>query len=561
MTDRGRREMNEESAIFALSDRYIAESAALDPMLATFWGTPGYDHLLTDYSPDGWAARLDLCRRTLAEADRLVPSNPRDRIAIDVMRERLTADRDLIESGEYHRWLSVMNSFHEFIREVFDFMPRQSEEDWHNVLSRLEAVPNALEGLKASFEHAADRGMYAALRQVELAAAQCDAWGAAEGPFIELAAECEALDISAETATAANAYLDLGRWLRNDYAPRANSNDAVGPDRYHRLVRFHNGADIDLGEAYEWGWHELRSIERRIDELVERILPGATRDECIAHLNSDSRYVVHTADEFVAWNQEVIDKAIADLDGTYFDIAEPLRSCRVQAIPPAGPKMTYYTTPNEDFTRPGQTWVPVEGRTEFSLWDALTIAYHEGAPGHHLQLAQMMYQAESLTRFQRLAMIISGHGEGWALYAERLMLELGFLDEAPYELGFLVGQALRAARVVLDIGMHCELLIPDDESFHPGERWHPDLAVPFLLRQTGAKEEDLTSEVNRYLGMPGQAIAYKLGERVWLSGRDRARQRLGERFDLRDFHRAMLEMGSMGLDLLRDELDRYGSTG
>ncbi|HSB84879.1 MAG TPA: DUF885 family protein, partial [Ilumatobacteraceae bacterium] len=242
--------MSEETEIFALSDRYIAESAALDPMLATFWGIPGYDHLLTDYSPDGWAARLELGQRTLVELARLVPANRRDRIAIEVMRERLEADRDLIESGEYHRWLSVMNSFHEFIREVFDFMPRDSEEDWQNVRSRLLEVPRALQGLRASFEDAARRGMYAAVRQVELAAAQCHAWSGPDGPFGELAAECGAFDLSDESATAARAFLEFGRWLGEFYAPVANTGDAVGPERYRLLVRFHNGADLDLAEAY-----------------------------------------------------------------------------------------------------------------------------------------------------------------------------------------------------------------------------------------------------------------------------------------------------------------------
>jgi uncharacterized protein (DUF885 family) len=250
---------------------------------------------------------------------------------------------------------------------------------------------------------------------------------------------------------------------------------------------------------------------------------------------------------------------MVELDGEHFDIPEPLRTCRVVAIPPGGPRQTYYTPPSEDFSRPGQTWVPVDGRSEFSLWDALSIAYHEGSPGHHLQLAQMMLRAESLTRFQRMGVIIAGHGEGWALYAERLMLELGYLDDPAYELGFLVGQALRAARVILDIGLHCEMPIPAHEQFHPGETWRADLVLPFLRDRTGYSEDYLSPEVYRYLGMPAQAISYKVGERVWLDGRDRARRRLGDKFDARRFHSEMLDAGAMGLDLLRDELDRFGT--
>jgi uncharacterized protein (DUF885 family) len=226
--------------------------------------------------------------------------------------------------------------------------------------------------------------------------------------------------------------------------------------------------------------------------------------------------------------------------------------------PAGGPNTAYYTTPSEDFSRPGQIWHPVSGKTHFPLWEALSTTYHESAPGHHLQLAQMMYQAQSLTRFQRLGVIIAGHGEGWALYAERLMHELGYLDDPAYELGWLTGQALRAARVILDIGLHCEMRIPDDERFHPGETWRAELALPFLLERTGQPIEYLSSEVDRYLGMPGQAISYKVGERVWLEGRARARRRLGPAFDLKHFHRVVLDWGAMGLDQLRVELDRYG---
>jgi uncharacterized protein (DUF885 family) len=248
-----------------------------------------------------------------------------------------------------------------------------------------------------------------------------------------------------------------------------------------------------------------------------------------------------------------------DLDGRYFDIAEPLRRCQAMAAPLGGPETAYYTPPSEDFTRPGQIWHQVTGKECFPLWEALSTQYHESTPGHHLQLAQMMYQAESLTRFQRLGVSISGHGEGWALYAERLMHELGYLDDPVYELGWLAGQALRAARVILDIGLHCEMRIPATERFHPGERWRSEMGLPFLLQHTGHPEEFLASEVDRYLGMPGQAISYKVGERVWLEGRERARRRLGSTFDLKRFHQVVLDMGGMGLDQLSAELDAITS--
>ena len=447
------------SEIFELSDQYIVESCALDPMMATFWGVPGHEAEMTDYSPDGWAARLELQQRTIRRLDQIKPGSRRDRIATQVMRERVEAERDLIQSGEYHRWLNVLNSHHQYIREVFDFMPRESAEDWSNVRRRLAAVPKALGSLRASFEHAAAKGDVAARRQALACADSCDIWGQRGGAFCELATECETFDLTGEAALAADAFIEFGRWLRTDYAAMATPHDPVGPQRYGLLARYHNGTDLDLSETYAWGWEEIHAIELRMAEVVERIRPGATLRECVERLGTDPRYVIEGAERFVAWNQEVIDRTIADLDGTYFEIAEPLRRCQSMATPAGGPATTYYTPPSEDFTRPGQIWHPVEGKTHFPLWDALSTAYHESAPGHHLQLAQMMYQAESLTRFQRLAVFTAGHGEGWALYAERLMHELGYLQDPAYELGWLVAQALRAARVILDIGLHSSLKV------------------------------------------------------------------------------------------------------
>ncbi len=548
----------ETSDIFELSDQYIVASAALDPLMATFWGVPGHDDEMTDFSPEGWARKLELQQQTCRKLAEVEPHSRDDRIAIDVMRERVELERDLIESGEYHRWLTVMNSPHEYVREIFDFMPRQTDDDWTKIRARLAAVPQALEGLRTSFLYAADAGNVAARRQALACAESCVVWGQPEGAFGELATESATIDLSDEARAAAGAFLDFGQWLRNDYAAIATPHDPVGPERYRLMARYHNGTDLDLDETYAWGWDELHGIELRMAELAEQIVPGSSLAECVEQLKTDPRYVVDGVDNFLAWNQDVIDRTIADLHGPYFDIPEPLRRCQSMAIPAGGPNTTYYTPPSEDFTRPGQIWHPVEGKTQFPLYEALSIAYHEGTPGHHLQLAQMMYQAESLTRFQRLA-FISGHGEGWALYAERLMHELGYLDDPVYELGWLVGQALRAARVILDIGLHCEMRIPRSERFHPGESWRPELGVPFLVERTAGTTEYLASEVDRYLGIPGQAISYKVGERVFLEGRERAKHRLGEWFNLKTFHQVVLDMGAMGLDQLRDELDALAS--
>jgi uncharacterized protein (DUF885 family) len=196
------------------------------------------------------------------------------------------------------------------------------------------------------------------------------------------------------------------------------------------------------------------------------------------------------------------------------------------------------------------------GQTRFPVYDLVSTWYHEGVPGHHLQLAQWIHVSGDLTRYQATVGMVSANIEGWALYAERLMDELGFLPDAEERLGYLDAQMMRAVRVIVDIGMHLKLEIPADSPFHPGERWTPDLVQEFIGAHSSRPSHYVESQLIRYLTMPGQAIGYKLGERAWLLGRERAKERRGQAFDLKAWHMAALSQGSLGLDDLVDELSR-----
>ena len=197
-------------------------------------------------------------------------------------------------------------------------------------------------------------------------------------------------------------------------------------------------------------------------------------------------------------------------------------------------------------------WAVPTGVEDFATWREVTTVYHEGVPGHHLQVAQTMLRTDLLNRWQRIACWVSGHGEGWALYAERLMEELGYLEDPGARLGMLDAQAFRAARVIIDIGMHLELEIPRDNPFglRPGERWNAELGLRVPPRALPDGDRVPRAELNRYLGWPGQAPSYKVGERIWLQAREEAKQRKGSAFDLRAFHRDALNLGSIGLDPL-----------
>jgi uncharacterized protein (DUF885 family) len=556
---------HEMASVQEVADTYIIEMAARDPIAATEWGVAGHDDRLPDLSPAGLEECADLQRASLAALTRSPKDTEADRIAAEVMTERLTASLELYDAGEHFRSVRVLHSPQDSVRRSFDLMPVESEADWQVVASRLRAVPGALEGIRATLQEGLSRRLVSARRQVLACAAQCDTWGgrddASSSFFAGLvrgyAGGSSAAVLDNAAGAAAQAYLELGAWLREHYLPAATRADPVGRERYALAARSFTGSELDLDDTYQFGWAELHRIEGRMAAVCERIVPGASLGEVIAHLESDPERVIDGVEAFQQWNQELIDTTMASLDGVHFDIAGPIRRCEAMIAPPGGAAAMYYTGPSEDFSRPGRTWYPTLGKTRFPLWREVSICYHEGVPGHHLQIAQVRYLADRLNRFQRLAGFTSGHGEGWALYAERLMGELGYLDDPAFELGMLSAQAMRAVRVVVDIGLHLQLRIPAGERYHPGERWAPELALPFVIERSCFPADFMASEVDRYLGWPGQAISYKVGERVWLESRQAAKDRKGAAFDLKDFHRYALDLGGMGLDQLARELERY----
>ncbi len=553
--------------VFDVADEYVETFARLDPVSATDYGIRGHDDEMTDYSPAAADERADADRHALAALDAADVRDDRDRVAADVMRERLQVALAQHDMGERLRDLRVIGSPVQGVRQCFDLMAYDTDDDWETVSARVARVPAALQSLRESLDAGIRRGVVAARRQALACAEQAAGWGGLEDgttPFFarlleryDATGRADATarrELAARVDAATDAYAALARYLRDEYAPRADERDAVGPDRYASWAESFTGTKLDLDETYAWGWEELHRIEDQMARVGARILPGASVGEVIDLLERDPGRAIEGEENQRRWLQDLMDRTIAELDGVHFDIPEPVKTVEAMIAPPGGAAAMYYTPPAEDFSRPGRTWYPTQGRTRFPLWGEVSIAYHEGVPGHHLQVAQVVFLADQLTRFQRTIGWTSGHGEGWALYAERLMGELGYLDVPDYELGMLRAQAMRSVRVVVDIGMHLELPIPSDERYHPGERWTPELALPFVIERSRFPEEFMASEVDRYLGWPGQAISYKVGERVWLAARDDARARHGDAFDLKAFHRAALDLGPMGLDQLRAEL-------
>lgn len=554
------------SPVFALSDQYIDRLAELDPGFSTALGIEGRDHLMTDFSPAGHEARETLNRQTLASLDACDTSSDADRLAAGVLRNSLElAEREYV-AGEHLRTIRVLAGDVDYARAVFDLMPTKTAQHWETIAERMSRVPEAFAGMRESWRLGMQRNVVAPRRQALAVADMLDGWAGTHGSpgfFVTLAAKADSIagaptQVLADAARAASAALaETAAFLRNDYAPAADPRNGVGEERHALARQRYLGMHVDADDAYAWGLAEVERLDTELRACAARIIPGASLEEVRSFLDTSPEHSITGEENLRSWLQDLMDQAMDFLiSNDHFSIPESIRRIDAKISPPGGAAAQYYMSPSEDLTRPGSTWYPANGRSVFPLWSEPTTAYHEGVPGHHLQIGMAVVNREKLSRFQRNE-FVSGHGEGWALYAERLMDEFGFLDRPEYRLGFLYAQAFRAARVVVDIGMHCEKRIPSDWPWHPGETWTPELALAFLSARSSSDEAFNRSEIDRYLGWPAQAISYKLGERVWLQLRDEARAKHGANFDLRAWHTYALDLGNLGLDLFKREMARF----
>jgi uncharacterized protein (DUF885 family) len=470
------------------------------------------------------------------------------------------------DAGEHLRSIRVLAGDVDSARAIFDLMPTATADNWKTIAERMQAVPTAFAGMRESWSLGISRNVVAPRRQAIVVAEQLETWAGtptSPGFFTQFAESASAVEgaplekLRRAAIDASNSMAETAKFLRQTYALAADPRNGVGPERHALARRRFMGMNVDAKEAYEWGFAEVSRLDAELVKTAKEIKPGATLDEVRHFLDTDPSHSIEGEENLREWLQNLMDDAMSFLiRENHFDIPNEIHRVEAMISPPGGAAAMYYTPPSEDLVRPGRTWYPANGRKRFPLWSEPTTAYHEGVPGHHLQIGMATVNSEKLSRFQRNE-FVSGHGEGWALYAERLMDELGFLGKPEYRLGYLYAQAFRAARIVVDIGMHCEFTIPKESKWYGGEAWTPELALEFLSARSSSDDAFNKSEINRYLGWPAQAISYKLGERVWLSLREDAKRKHGASFDLRAWHAYALDLGNLGLDLLKTELARF----
>jgi uncharacterized protein (DUF885 family) len=549
-----------QTPIDGIAERWVDELVDLDPTTATWIGREGRTGEYGDYSPAGHERRVEAVRRVLAALEAAAPVDDVDRVTQDDLGAELRLDLEYAEQRLQLRDLNVIASPVQAIREVYDLMPTESEGDWADVASRLGRVDQALGQWVETLRQGIAEGVVPARRQVEAVAEQCARIGSPDGFFAELVASARlvdgstpstplASDLARGASSAGEGYLATRRFLLDELLPAAAADDGVGRDAYALHSRRFLGATVDLDETYEWGLDELARMTSEQEAVARQVEPGADVARAIAVLDADPARQLEGTDALQRWMQQLSDRAVAELAGTHFDVPEPVRrlECRIAPTHDGG---IYYTSPSDDFSRPGRMWWSVpEGVTRFGTWRETTTVFHEGVPGHHLQLGQAVYNSALLNTWRRQLAGTSGHAEGWALYAERLMDELGWLSDPGDRLGMLDGQRMRAARVVLDIGVHLGKTFPGST-----ETWSHANALPFMRENVNMDDEFVRFEVDRYLGWPGQAPSYKVGQRIWEELRAERSRREGAAFDLRAFHGEALALGGVGLDTLRRAL-------
>ncbi|MBW3667176.1 MAG: DUF885 domain-containing protein, partial [Actinobacteria bacterium] len=545
------------STVFEISDRYVAALCQLNPTLATSLGVPGHDHRWGDHGMGGLEANHELRRSFRADLEpHLDAADPRDRLAARVAARSIGESLESHEAGDHFRDLRHLGSPFHRIRQIFDIMPTETSGHWSNIVSRLETIDQPFGGYLDRLIEGIERGITVARRQVLSIIDQAEKLAAEGSAFESLLAKGEAtghLDERLEEAIvhARAAAGKFGEGLRESYLPHARDDDAAGEEVYRRMADRMVGMEVDPEDAYLWGWEEFHRIHQAMSEVGEEIVPGARFDEVKEHLETHPDGLAHSTDELVETVDRILTEAVESLAGRHFEVPEAIRPLTVNIAPPGGPLGVYYLRPSEDFSRPGGVWYSLGDQAEFPLYQHVSTAYHEGFPGHHLQIATAMYRREDLSRVQRSLIFYPGYSEGWAMYAEVLMGELGYLDDPRYQFGMLAKQMYRASRIVVDIGLHLEKPIASSSPVEPGEPWTIDNATRFMEMYGFRTPAQAEAEVLRYLGWPGQAIAYKLGEREILSIREEAKSRRGAEFELKDFHASVIENGPMGLDLLR----------
>jgi uncharacterized protein (DUF885 family) len=552
-----------------LADRVAEQNALFEeqyetdlrnfPERATAFGDYRYNDRLNDFSLEAIAQRHkmdeDFLRRL--EAIPTTGLSDQDQLSHDLLVRALQQRITDFNLKEYEMPINQQNGIHTSLADLPQAVPLDSVKHYEDYVSRLHQIPRALNQVTDVLR----AGMKDKLMPVRFLAekipAQCEGIIAAD-PFLRPTRKYPA-DISAEDqkrltreiTDAVNtevlpAYRKFAEFIKADYAPQGRTTLSItsladGQRRYENDIYARTTTHLSADEIHQIGLREIDRIEAEMTAIAKK--EGfADLESFRASLKTNPKYKPASAEQILDDFRHYIAQMEPKLPQLFGQL--PKSPVTVEAIPEfQAAAATHYMTGTPDGKRPGRVVVATSHFADRSLIDDEAVAYHEGVPGHHMQLS-IQQQLQGLPKFRLHGLGFNAYIEGWALYAEQLGKEVGFYQDPVSDYGRLSSELFRAVRLVVDTGIHAK-------------GWSREQVVEFMRKSGAVDEPTIQSETDRYISWPAQALSYKLGQLKIRELRDRAQKELGPKFDIRKFHDEILDGGTLPLDLLETRTDKW----
>jgi uncharacterized protein (DUF885 family) len=559
--------------LYKLSDKILDDYIKFKPIIGTTIGVHKYDSEWGNFLHKNTQDYIHFLIKYIIQL-RKININENDLILVNSYKSIEYLLHNNIRQVQYKDYYYDLNSiecsFHR-ITNTFDFMIYSP--NWSNIISRLEKLHDTFKQYIYCLDEGRRLNHLVSKRQVYAVLKHTKKYTKTYGE--SLINKCPA-DLKPKVSQLihqirSHTFPMFMSYLKRFYLPSASIHDSV-KDRYTYYVRFNVGKKIDLKQVYLNGFKEIYTLIQEINTVAKLINPTLDYTNIYEYCKTNGEKVANIR-EFIARIHTIQKQAIQKLDN-YFDIPEKAKIVDIKESP-LDTITAYYYPPSSGFTRPGTIYYKFEENKLIELFKEVTIAYHEGFPGHHLQLSIQVANDKKLNSISRLLSESSGFCEGWALYSERLMYELNMFDKPEYIIGMLFASLHRACRIVIDIGIHCEWSIPEDSFFKPNHKWNYDLGVSCLVEIAKLNRSYAKDEVTRYCGIPGQALCYKIGE--WairdyrrkyfekvhnihidtiLNGQNKTFNPLIVQY-LKEFHKIVLNYGSVTLEQFERNMDWF----
>jgi uncharacterized protein (DUF885 family) len=552
-----------------LADRLAAQNALFDeyyenelrnfPERATAFGDYRYNDQLADYSLAAIAKRDKSNREYLARIQAVSTTGFSDQdllshdLLIRVLEQRV-ADYDL---KEYEMPINQQNGAHTALADLPLSVPFDSVKHYQDYISRLHQIPRVLAQTTEVLRAGMNDNLMPVKFLIEKIPGQCQ--GIIDGnpllaPTKKFPKEFSAEDqkrLSEEIVKAINndvfpAYKAFGAFIQNEYAPHGRSTLSItslsdGEKRYQNDIYARTTTHMTADEIHQLGLSEIDRIQGEMLVIAKK--QGFSDLQSFrASIKANPKYKPASADQILDDFRKYIAQMEPKLPQLFGLL--PKSPVTVEAIPSfQATAATHYVTGTPDGKRPGRVVVATSNFAERSLVDDEAVAYHEGVPGHHMQLS-IAQQLTGLPKFRLHGLFFNAYGEGWALYSEELGKEVGFYQDPVSDYGRLSSELFRAVRLVVDTGIHAK-------------GWSRDQVVEFMRKTGSVDEPTIQTETDRYISWPAQALSYKLGQLKIRELRERAKKELGAKFDIRAFHDEILNGGTLPLDLLEARTNKW----